>query len=125
MAKKLDMTKDEMLAAVDSLRTCIESDAYEDAYEWLIDLHRAMFRREIGMRCQLRDALRAGGAAWNAASSIPTANLTPGIVAELVDSLTHMRYCAHCAESDWNDCEGGRAALAALARVRPATPKEE
>lgn len=32
----------------------------------------------------------------------------------LLDALQHMRHCASCAEDDWQNCEGGRAALAAI-----------
>lgn len=32
----------------------------------------------------------------------------------LIEALTHMQWCRYCAEGDWSDCDGGRAALAAL-----------
>ena len=37
---------------------------------------------------------------------------------ELAEALEHMRWCRHCGEDSWEDCEGGRQALAALAKAR-------
>jgi len=34
--------------------------------------------------------------------------------AALLDALEHMKGCRWCAEDSWEDCEGGRAALAAI-----------
>lgn len=34
---------------------------------------------------------------------------------DLLAALLHMRVCASCAEGDWEDCEGGRAANEAIA----------
>lgn len=33
----------------------------------------------------------------------------------LRDSLQHMQWCRDCGEGSWEDCEGGRQAIAALA----------
>jgi hypothetical protein len=38
---------------------------------------------------------------------------------DLLAGLCHMRWCRSCSEGDWNDCEGGRAALAAIAKAEP------
>lgn len=35
-----------------------------------------------------------------------------------LDALQHMQHCASCAEGSWEDCEGGRDALAAIAKAR-------
>lgn len=43
-------------------------------------------------------------------------------VAGLLSALDHMQWCRHCAEGDWADCDGGRAALAAIRAARPTTP---
>lgn len=32
----------------------------------------------------------------------------------LLEALQHMQHCASCAEDYWQNCEGGRAALAAI-----------
>jgi hypothetical protein len=37
-------------------------------------------------------------------------------VRELRESLQHMRVCQSCADGSWEDCDGGIAALAALAK---------
>ena len=42
----------------------------------------------------------------------------PVTIKELAASLEHMQHCRSCGESSWEDCDGGRAALAALARAR-------
>jgi hypothetical protein len=44
---------------------------------------------------------------------------------ELLDALCHMRWCASCAEGGWEDCEGGRAALAAIAKAEGRIEQEE
>lgn len=36
--------------------------------------------------------------------------------AELLEALEHMQTCRHCGEDAWADCEGGRKALAAIAK---------
>jgi hypothetical protein len=36
---------------------------------------------------------------------------------ELLDGLRHMRWCASCADGRWEDCDGGRAALDAIAKA--------
>jgi len=36
----------------------------------------------------------------------------------LLEALQHMQHCASCAEDDWQNCEGGRAALAAIDAAR-------
>ena len=45
---------------------------------------------------------------------------------DLLEALQHMQICRECAEGDWADCDGGRAALAAIAKARKEapTPKE-
>lgn len=37
---------------------------------------------------------------------------------ELLAAVEHLRYCAQCAEGSWADCEGGKAALEAIQKVR-------
>ena len=37
---------------------------------------------------------------------------------DLLDGLQHMQICRECGEGDWADCDGGRAALAAIAKAR-------
>ena len=41
---------------------------------------------------------------------------------ELLAALYHMRSCGECAEDDWQVCEGGRAALAAIAKATGEQP---
>lgn len=36
---------------------------------------------------------------------------------DLLAALHHMRICASCAQGDWNDCDGGREALAVMTRI--------
>lgn len=36
---------------------------------------------------------------------------------ELLEGLQHVQVCASCSEGSWGDCEGGRAALAAIAKA--------
>lgn len=50
-------------------------------------------------------------AAMDAAAQIDRLNSR---VAELQAGLNHMRWCSSCAEGAWEDCDGGRAALAAI-----------
>ena len=40
------------------------------------------------------------------------------LVQTLVEALEHMQLCGPCAEGSWDDCDGGRAAEAALAAAR-------
>jgi hypothetical protein len=40
-----------------------------------------------------------------------------GASPELYESLLHMRLCASCSQGAWDECDGGRAALAAIAKV--------
>jgi hypothetical protein len=42
-------------------------------------------------------------------------------IGELLAALEHMRYCRHCAEGSWEDCNGGRDALAAIAAAEALT----
>lgn len=37
---------------------------------------------------------------------------------ELLEALTHMEWCRACAEDAWEKCEGGRHALAAIAKAK-------
>jgi hypothetical protein len=39
------------------------------------------------------------------------------VVNSLIDALNHMQVCAVCAQENWDKCEGGRAALEAIAKV--------
>lgn len=45
---------------------------------------------------------------------------TPLIAAadELAAGLEHMQHCRSCGEGSWEDCDGGRSALAVLAKAR-------
>jgi hypothetical protein len=36
---------------------------------------------------------------------------------DLLEALDHMQFCRACGEGDWADCDGGRAALAAIAKA--------
>lgn len=36
---------------------------------------------------------------------------------ELLEALYHMQHCRSCAEGSWEDCDGGRAALAAISKA--------
>lgn len=38
---------------------------------------------------------------------------------EALEALAHMQWCQSCAEGSWEDCDGGRAALAILAKAKP------
>lgn len=35
----------------------------------------------------------------------------------LRDAVNHLQYCRYCAEGPWEDCEGGRDALKAIATL--------
>ena len=37
---------------------------------------------------------------------------------DLLEALEHMSQCRPCGEDPWEDCEGGRKALAAIAKAR-------
>lgn len=48
------------------------------------------------------------------------------LAGELAEAVTHLRYCRHCGEDDASDCEnGGREALAALAKYEQEQPDKE
>ena len=45
--------------------------------------------------------------------------MTTPLLDRMAEALQHMRWCSSCAEGFWEDCEGGRAALAVLAEYAP------
>ena len=50
-------------------------------------------------------------AQWNTRTPDPIAD-------KLAEALNHMRYCAVCAESSWQDCDGGIEAEQALSEYQ-------
>ena len=54
---------------------------------------------------------------WFKGLNHPDANLIAASP-DLAAGLEHMQHCRSCAEGSWEDCDGGRAALAALAQAR-------
>ena len=58
-----------------------------------------------------------GGSAWAKEDAEERAHLIAA-APDLYEALEHMRWCRHCGEDSWEDCEGGRQALAALAKAR-------
>jgi len=63
---------------------------------------------------QCRNAIDAAIVQIMKEKDVEIARLTAA-TRRVVEALEHMRWCRSCGESSWDDCDGGKAANAALA----------
>jgi hypothetical protein len=100
----MDIKRQEMT----EMQTPIAPEESRERFErWWPDKQIGLERYSDGS--YFREHVRFAYAAWQAA-------LADSGARELREALQHMRVCQSCADGSWEDCEGGIAALAALAK---------